>query len=469
MVSPAALNLHDPLGSPASLAQLLDAHGVEDILGSFYALFRIPVRIIDEEGITVARSRKPSPLNDYLGRLPGARKRLADVHLHLRSHDPGESGEFAHTAFTGASYHVAMIGHEGRRVGRFILGPFITPLVREAPATLVEADSEIDPARVRELLLALPRVREDTVKAIARHLAVMLDVLIFAGHRALLSEYMHLSTVQENQRQISARDEGLLEAEQRLAQNARLSAAFLITALGELRAPLETIMGQSDALSSVAAGQADQRELVLAIRQRASELLGLSSRLVDFSRAASGSLSLRRDPLDIRALVEQVAGKLSALAPEGARRVAVACDADLPPLCGDAACLEQVLMLIGENALHFGSDGEVSIAVRRAVDASSDESDGMVLLGGPPERIELRVSDSGIGIPDGEKERVFEPFYRAQRAADGTQRAPGSGLGLAIVQRLIAAHGGTVRIEDNPPRGASLVVTVPASGPPGNG
>jgi signal transduction histidine kinase len=227
-------------------------------------------------------------------------------------------------------------------------------------------------------------------------------------------------------------------------------------------------MGQSDALSSVAGEQAGQRELVMTIRQRASELLGLSSRLADFSRAASGSLSLRRDPLDIRALVERVAGKLSALAPEGARHVAVAFDADLPVLRGDAACLEQVLLLIGENALHFGSDGEISIAVRRAVDGA-DDSDGMVLLGGPPERVELRVSDSGIGIPDGEKERVFEPFYRAQRAADGTSRTAGSGLGLAIVQRLIAAHGGTVRVEDNPPRGATLVVTVPASGPPGDG
>lgn len=466
MVSRAALTLDDPLGSPVSLGQLLDAHGVEDILGSFYALFRIPVRIIDTDGASVARSRKPSPLNDYLGQLPGSRMRLADVHRHLRHHEPDESGEFAHTAFTGASYHVAMIGHEGRRVGRFILGPFITPLVREAPAALVEADAGLDPARVRELLLALPRVREDTVKAIARHLAVTLDGLIFAGHRALLSEYMHLSTVQENQRQLSARDAGLLEAEQRLAENTRLQTAFLISALGELRGPLESIMGQTDALGSVAAGPAVQRELALTIRQRASDLLGLSDRLVEFSRAASGSLSLRRDPLDIRALIERVAGKLSALAPEGARRVGVAYDPDLPRLWGDSACLEHVLMLIGENALHFGSDGEIGIAVRRALDGGSDDSDGMVLLGGPPERIELRISDSGVGIPDGEKERVFEPFYRAQRAADGTPRSAGSGLGLAIVQRLIAAHGGTVRVEDNPPRGASLVVTLPASGPP---
>jgi two-component system, NarL family, sensor histidine kinase BarA len=465
MVSRAAQHLMDPLGSPVSLAQLLDARGVEEILGSFYALFRIPVRIIDEEGISVARSRKASPLNEYLGQLPGARKRLAGLHMHLRSHDPGESGEFAHIAFTGASYHVRMIGHEGCRVGRFILGPFITPLVHELPAALVEGDAGLDLGRVRELLLALPRVREDTVKAIARHLAVTLDVLIFAGHRALLSEYMHLSTVQEHQRQISAKDAGLLAAEQRLAQSGLREAGFLSLALGELRAPLETILGQTDALAS-GDGDRSPRELVLAIRRRASELLGLTDRLLQFARADSGSVALRCDPIDIEALVERVAIRLSAMAPERLRAVSVACDPGLPGLSGDAACLEQVLMLLGENALRFGSDGEIGIAVRRADLGGSDDSDGMVLLGGPPERIELCVSDSGVGIPDAEKERVFEPFYRAPRSVDGT-RASGSGLGLAIVRRLIEAYGGNVRVEDNAPRGASLVVVLPASGPPG--
>jgi two-component system sensor histidine kinase BarA len=465
MVSRASQTLTDPFGSPVSLVQLLDAQGVEDMLGSFYALFRIPVRIIGEDGTTVARSRKPSPFSEYLGRLPGARKRLGDVHQHLANHDPGECGEFAYTAFSGASYHVAMIGHEGRRIGRFILGPFITPDLREAPAALVEADAALDPRHARELLLALPRVREDTVRAIARHLAVTLEVLIFSGYRALLSEYMHLSTVQENQRQLSARDEGLLAAEQRLAHSSRVQTAFLVTALGELRAPLESIMGQSDVL---AADESDRgsRDLVLAIKERAAELLGLSGRLLDFARADAGSLALRREPIDLEVLVERVAARLSALAPERALGVRVTSDPALARISGDAACLEQVLMLLGENALRFASDGEVTITARRVVDAGSDDADGVVLLGGMPERVELRVSDAGIGIPDGEKERVFEPFYRASRVGEGTSRGSGGGLGLAIVRRLITAHGGTVRVEDNQPRGASFVITLPASDPP---
>jgi len=463
MVSRAVHDLIDPLGSPVSLSQLLDAQGLEDILSSFYTLFRIPVRIIDEDGATVGRSRKPTPFNEYLGQLPKARQRLAEVHQHLRTHDPGDVGEFASTAFSGASYHVAMIGHEGRRVGRFILGPFITPAVRDLPSSLVEADARLDAARARELLLGLPRVREDTVKAIARHLAVTIDVLIFAGHRALLSEYMHLSTVQENQRQLSARDEGLLAAQQRLAQTGRLQADFLVTALGQLRTPLESIMGQSDELTSEDSQLPGQRELVLAIRKRASDLLALSTRLLDFSRADGGALALKREAIELPELIELVVNRLAAMAPERARNLRVTCSPDLPRLWGDAACLEQVLMLIGENALRYSGEGDVHIRAQRI---EGNDCDGMVLLGGAPEQVEIRVSDAGAGIPDADKEQVFEPFYHAPRPPEAAgPRPPGTGLGLAIVKRLILAHGGSVRVEDNAPHGACLVLVLPVSGP----
>lgn len=455
----------DPLGSSAvGLGQLLDAQGLEDILQSFYALFRIPVRILGENGDNVARSRKPSPLNDYLGELPEARRRLSELHQQLRSQDPDESGEFSLTAFTGATYHVAMIGHDGRRIGRFILGPFITPAVRGAPASLGQADPRIDAAHAAELLLAMPRVREDTVKAIARHLAVLLDTLIYAGHKALLSEYMHLSTVQENRRQLSARDEGLQAAEERLAESGRVQAHFLVTALGALEAPLTTILGHSDVLTRSEHVPVEQRDVVFGIRQRAAQLLGLSNRLLDFSRADSGTLALQCKAIEVRPLIERVVARLGALAPERARDLHVSCAGDLPRLCADPASLEQVLMLIGENALRFAAEGEIGVAVARASDPGGDDADGMVLLGAPPERVEIRVSDRGVGIPDAEKERVFEPFYQPPRSA-GAAGAPGAGagLGLAIAKRLIKAQGGSIRVEDNRPRGTSVIVTLPVS------
>jgi signal transduction histidine kinase len=448
----------DPLGSPVSLGELLDGRNLEEILASFYALFRIPIRILDDAGATIGRSKKASPLTEYLGQLPEARKQQDALHQLLRTREPEDGAELSYTAFTGASYRVVMVVHDASCVGRFILGPFITPDVREAPATLLACDARADAARCRELLLALPRVREDTVKAIARHLSVTLDALIFAGHRARLSELMHLSTVQENQRQISARDEGLQAAEERLLESGRSQAHFLVTALSELRAPLESIMGHSETLT-VGGVPGEHRELVAGIRQRAAQLLGLSNRLLDFSKADRGAISLRRDPIDVPALLARVASRLAALAPERARDVRVESAADLPSVFGDVASVEQVLMLLGENALRFAAAGTISIRAQRA--AGSDDADGMVLLGGPPETIELWVSDSGIGIPDAEKERVFEPFYQVAREADGTPMR--GGLGLATAKRLITAHGGSIRVEDNPPRGTRVVVTLPVA------
>ena len=136
MVSRAVPTMNDPLGSSVSLAQLLDAQGLEDILSSFYAVFRIPVRVMDEEGTTLGRSRKPSAFNEYLGQLPAARQRLGELQRHLRSHDPGDVGEFAYTAFTGGSYHVAMVGHEGRRVGRFRVCGTASPIPSRASPAL---------------------------------------------------------------------------------------------------------------------------------------------------------------------------------------------------------------------------------------------------------------------------------------------------------------------------------------------
>jgi len=90
---------------------------------------------------------------------------------------------------------------------------------------------------------------------------------------------------------------------------------------------------------------------------------------------------------------------------------------------------------------------------------ADDEGRGLVLFSTKRPAIEVRVIDTGIGVPDAEKERVFDAFYQVDGSA--TREHEGTGLGLSIVRRLIDAHDGTVRVEDNVPRGAVFVVTIP--------
>jgi signal transduction histidine kinase len=95
-----------------------------------------------------------------------------------------------------------------------------------------------------------------------------------------------------------------------------------------------------------------------------------------------------------------------------------------------------------------------------SVDITPEDDDGgFVLLRSKQSAVEIRVSDTGIGIPDEEKTKVFDAFYQVDSSS--TRQVGGTGLGLSIVKRLVEGHQGTVMIEDNVPRGAVFVVTIP--------
>jgi two-component system phosphate regulon sensor histidine kinase PhoR len=88
-----------------------------------------------------------------------------------------------------------------------------------------------------------------------------------------------------------------------------------------------------------------------------------------------------------------------------------------------------------------------------------DEEGGLVLLRSKQPAVEIRVADTGIGIPDSEKSKVFDAFYQVDSRA--TRQVGGTGLGLSIVKRLVEGHDGRVWVEDNEPQGAVFVVTIP--------
>jgi signal transduction histidine kinase len=117
---------------------------------------------------------------------------------------------------------------------------------------------------------------------------------------------------------------------------------------------------------------------------------------------------------------------------------------------------------LGDNAIKFTpKGGQVLLSARSTfMDASQAAGgDGHVLFGAKRAAIEMRVADSGIGIPEHERGRVFDAFYQVDSSS--TREQGGTGLGLSIVKRLVDGHDGTVHVEENSPQGAVFVVTVP--------
>jgi signal transduction histidine kinase len=138
-------------------------------------------------------------------------------------------------------------------------------------------------------------------------------------------------------------------------------------------------------------------------------------------------------------------------------------DASIPTLWGDASRLRQVFLNLTENAIKFTpTEGSVTLSAEMIhVELPLDDEDGpaIVMRGVKRPMIEIRVADTGIGISEVERPRVFDAFYQVDSSS--TREQGGAGLGLSIVKRLVDAHDGTVKIEENVPRGTVFVVRIP--------
>lgn len=450
------------------LEDLVDRDGLDELCRSFLTLFGIPVRIYSTDGALLADATAEQDLCAYVNTMGDGRNACAAIVGGVRSRLPGESGDLVYPCFTGAAYRILALEYDGRRVGRLIVGPFVPSNVADVPASLLEVDRGIDHARAEKLLQRMPRAKADTITRIAGHLRAALDLILFSGHKSLVTSKMHLASVRESYRQLEDKTARLQEAFDRLKELDRLKSNFLATVSHELRTPLTSIIGYSEMLSEGLAGEMkpEQAEFVKTIHDNGQHLLSLIMGLLDLSKLESGTMRTKMRTMPIEPVIGEV---VSTLTPT-ARKKGVTLDLEvaegLALLRGDPERLRQVFLNLTENALKFTPPGGSVTLRARMVSGDSDDDDGLALLAPTRARVEVRVVDTGIGIPPREREKVFDAFYQVDSSS--TREYGGTGLGLSIVKRLVEAHGGTIGIEDNAPKGTQFVVTLP-QGDPGAG
>jgi signal transduction histidine kinase len=217
-------------------------------------------------------------------------------------------------------------------------------------------------------------------------------------------------------------------AEQHAAEQQR---RFLLSAIAhDLRTPLFTLRGSLEAIEH-GIGDADHLRRA---RDKATLLDRLVGDLFTFSRLEYSGPELAHDPLDPVALAHEAADTVDPGILVVAPATPIAFD-------GDHGALLRVLVNLLDNAIRH-ADAEVELRV-------TAEGDDVL----------FEVLDDGPGIADDDLPQLFEPLFRADRTRNSA--TGGAGLGLAIVQRLTAAHGGTVRAENRPERGARFLVRLP--------
>ncbi|MBN2191514.1 MAG: PocR ligand-binding domain-containing protein [Polyangiaceae bacterium] len=451
------------IGRGAPLEELVDRAALGELVASFYELFRVPLRIFNAEGRILADASHPEPLYVYLDSLRRARRVLAEEISAVKSVDPGVGGDAIYPSVTGSAYRIVSIAYDGRQLGRMIFGPFLPLAIRELPETLLALDPDLDVGEVRILLAKMPRARQETVGQIANHLLRTLDLILFSGHKALLTSKMHLASIRESYRELEVKSQRLQEAYDRLKELDRLKSNFLATVSHELRTPLTSIIGYGEMLSEGIAGEltTDQADFVATIREKGEQLLGLIKGLLDLSKLESGTMRVSRELVDMATVIADV--QLT-LAPT-ARKKGVTFEATVPAgryfVWGDGERLRQVFLNLAENAIKFTpAAGTVTVSASDGtLDAGDGDDSGHVLFTGVRPAVEVRVTDTGIGIPESERLRVFDTFYQIDSSS--TREQGGTGLGLSIVKKLVEGHAGRIWIEGNDPSGAVFAVLLP--------
>jgi two-component system, OmpR family, phosphate regulon sensor histidine kinase PhoR len=228
---------------------------------------------------------------------------------------------------------------------------------------------------------------------------------------------------------------------------------FVANVSHELRTPLTAIKGYVEALLDGAKDDPNALKKFLDIILKQSDRLNLIIEdLLELSKIESGRVSFKEDPLELHTVIERTLSMIQPIADKKGHRLVAVIDDQLPTLAGDEGRLVQVLTNLLDNAVKYTPEkGTITVAAHRVPEQAGTSTSTQM--------VELSVADTGIGIPEQDRPRVFERFYRVDKAR--SRELGGTGLGLAIVKHIVEGHGGHVWVEENRPQGSRFVVHLP--------
>jgi len=223
---------------------------------------------------------------------------------------------------------------------------------------------------------------------------------------------------------------------------ARLKSEFVSAVSHEFRSPLSAISHLAELLDAGRVKDEERkREYYGLIRGESGRLRRLVENLLNFARIEEGRQQFRFEPMSVAPWLQQTVDEFRASPAAAGKEVVVDLAPDLPPVGADAQAMTIVLDNLLDNAVKYSPDsGRIWVQASVVDDA-----------------VEIRVRDEGVGIAEEDQPHVFERFYRARESGE----VSGAGLGLALVQRIVAAHGGTVAVRSGVGKGSTFTIVLP--------
>jgi two-component system sensor histidine kinase VicK len=227
----------------------------------------------------------------------------------------------------------------------------------------------------------------------------------------------------------------------------KIKGGFLANVSHELRTPLTPIKGYAEMLAAAGVSAEKSASFGKGILNSTRRLERIVSLLIDYSAMEAGRLAPRTTSVDVAALVDRLTEEWAGKTPR--HEVISSVASNVPAVAGDERLLRRSLDEVIDNAVKFSPDGgPIRVDVR---------------ANGRADRVEIAVSDRGVGVSPEDIPRMFYDFQQLEGSE--TRTYGGLGLGLAFVRRIIAAHNGDVSVQSVPDRGTKLTISLPASQP----
>jgi signal transduction histidine kinase len=408
--------------------QMRALHSIDQAIGAGKLLSPVFSRVVD--GINLA---SPSDGTGYLvlaqGVLDPAKPALYSIERGLRVCDTAEEREIADAAFRTVRQEGSTALRRGPKFRRLFKLPDHANSVLAAPIFMGES--------VRGVLVfwhgrpyAFTEEDDDWVRALAAEAAIAIE----AWERANM---------------LQRRTDQLRAANERLSAASRAKSEFLANMSHELRTPLNAVIGFSRLLLDphLAAELSEEERLqsLADIRDSGHHLLALINDILDLSKVEAGRMVLVSEDFSLVGMMEGVRTVGETLASQQGKYLHVTTSVEPPLDCitADPGRVRQILYNLVSNAVKFTPDGgTVTIRAR--------ELDGHILVS---------VQDTGIGIDQADKDRIFEEFQQIDSSA--SREYAGTGLGLALVRKLVELLGGTVWVDSELGTGSTFSFTLP--------